>query len=294
MKNLVILYFILFTLNLYSQNRTITFIDEQKKPVTNFQLNFFIKDSLTIYKSTNSNNYNFKQSLIKEIDSVFITFDSFYSKKINITDLILKDSIFLKKEIPLDEVIINKKFIRKELGVISKNRNIFKIGNASRTDKIIEIDVSNHFGVSIESINLYIFEKFRDLYNKKHTNKNLDIKFYLFQSNTNPNENVINLLEKELVVNTERGNKGWVSIDLKKLNIKIKDFKYLYIGYSVFGKPIAAGAVKRKRIKSDKNITSYIRSSSKDVNRKWIKSHFKIYLPEKELSEPAIKIEIKY
>ena len=298
MKNIILLFLFIFTASVYSQNKTITFIDKQNQPVTNFQLNFFIKDSLSIYKSNKRNIYNFDQSLIKQIDSLYITFDSFYSQKIDIENFIKKDTIFLKKGISLDEVVISKNFERKELGVVSKNRNIFKYGSTTRTDYIIQVDVSNHIDASVESISLYIFEKFRDLYDRKHNNKNLDIKFYLFQSNTNPNESVINLLEKELVVNTESGNKGWISIDLKKSNIKIKNLKYLYIGYSVFGKPIAIGAVKRKRIKSDKKITSYSRSSSnKAVNRKWRKSYYLerelSEIAKGELSAKAIKIQIK-
>lgn len=295
MKNIILFYLGLFSLVSYSQTKKIVFFDNYKKPIANYQLNFFLQDSLSIYKSnTVSNSYYFEQSLLKKVDSIFITFNSFYSEKIDVNDFSKKDTIFLKKEIPLEEIVINKKFERKELGVVSKNRNIFKIGNTSRTDEIIEIDVSDNIGSDIEFISLYIFEKFHDLHNKKHKSENLNIKFYLFQSNNNPNNEIVNLFEQELIVNTKKGNRGWVNVDLRKLNIKIKDYKYLYIGYSVFGNPIAVGAVRRKRIKSNKKITSYIRSSDKVLNRRWRKSHYKIHVSEKELSEPAIKIEIKY
>jgi len=283
-------YLIFFSTVSYSQKKPIAFFDEQNQPINNFQLNFFTKDSLSIFKSEISNTYNYRASLIKHFDSVYVIYDSFYSKKISINDFIKKDSLFLKKEIALDEVVINKKFERKELGVVSKNKNIFKGSDISRTDNIIEINVNNYIGANIESIHLYIFKKFRDIYNTKHKNENINIKFYLFQSNDTPNEDIINLLDKELIINTEKGEKGWVSINLSYLNIKIKDYKHLYIGYSTFGNPIAVGEVRKKRI-IDTTLTSYHRSHN-TLKAKWYKNYFKVYSPN-NISEPAIKVTIK-
>ena len=292
MKTFFYCYLMLFAIISSSQEKSIAFFDEKKEAITDFQLNFFIKDSLSIYKSNSSNSYTFKESMIKEIDSVFIVFDSFYSQKLIANDF-KKDIIFLKKGISLDEIIIDKQFERTALGVVSKNRNIRKVWSTSRSDEIIEIDVKDHIGASIETISLYLYQGFRDVYNTKHSNKNANIKFYLFQSNSGPNDGVENLLKKELIVNNEAGKKGWINIDLSKLHIKIKDYKYLYLGYSAFGNPIVLGTVRRKRMTSGNTITSYIKYLDNIIKDEWLGGS-RMDVTKEWVSEIAIKIDIKH
>ncbi|MBF8151619.1 hypothetical protein ITJ86_17100 [Winogradskyella sp. F6397] len=278
-----------FLHNSFCQEKRVYLFEEVLKPINDFQLNFFIKDSLSIYKSNNRNSFLINHNKINSLDSVIITYDSFYSQKLDLDVLKKLDTIVLNKQIHLDEVVIKKQFERKELGAVSKNRNLKKLGSTSTSENIIQLEVNDYKGAQIESISIYIYEKFRDLYNTKFINENIDIKFYLFQSNESPNNNTENLLKNELIVNTEKGEKGWLSIDLKDLNIKIKDYKYLYIGYSTFGSPIALGIIKTKKL--DNNIIKYGRGTFVEGNRQWRLP--KIIYNKKEVSIPAIKIKIK-
>lgn len=276
-KAYLLIFCFIFFFTSYSQSKKIYLFNNDLEPITNFELKIHKKDTLKIFKSYYSNFF----ILNKNVDSLIITYNGFYSQKLDVNLLKIKDTIFLENTVGLDEVmLIGKKEI--ELGAITKNSKISKISNLGTSEDLIRIEVLEYEHSSIEGISLFLYKSFfHSSYSKKKlSNKNKEFELLLFQSNDSPNEEIVNLLKKPLIVNTADIKKGWFTIDLKSMNIEIKDLKYLFIGYSCLGEPIATGIIKAKHLP---NITFYRRSTNSILNKWW----------EIKASVPAIKIKIK-
>lgn len=278
MKNIIIISLLLISSHLFSQSGKVFLVDENKNDVSNFEVLIFTKDSVIINKSI-SNNYFKLNNKLKDIDSITVKFNFFFNQKINLKDLKVNDTVFLNSTISLKEVVIKGS---KKTFIGTFNGSKRKLTTLGTSKSLIRLDVSEYIEASINSVNIYLFKNFsRD--NKRYSSKNKTLQIHLFQSSLSPNDSIIDLLKKPLIVNTEELKTGWLKVDLKKMNLEIQDLKYLFLGYSCINEELGVGTVKAEK---NENIENYIGTESNGWTNEF-------YFRSENYRIPAIRVELE-
>lgn len=285
MKKIILLLFIIPTI-LTSQNTEILLYDNNHKAINEYQIFLYYPKSTEVLYSTDSNKIVLNNNHIKDLDSVYIHYDGFYSQKLKTSEL-EKNSIILDKSLELAEVLISNNTKVYTLGVKEKKRKIKSQSRSNTQKNILQIEASDYSGAKIKNINLFLTREFRGFYGNKHTNKNKNIEFLLFQSNSeDPNEELESLLKNKIILNTENSKKGWLSVNLEKHNIYLKDYKFLYIGFTNLSGVIGLGVIKKTKLDNPPN---YFTSNYYTINKVWREGISKNHKYE---SVPAFYIEI--
>lgn len=285
---IILLTLILYNNEIFSQSHEKKLFDSLKNEINEFQLFLYYPDSTDVIYNNNSNTLFLKENYIKSLDSIFIHYDGFYSEKLKLSEL-EKDSIFLNKSLELEEVLISKKIHHDILGFKIKKRKMNSAASTVAQEHLVTIKLKEKdINSKIESINLFLLNSFRDLYGKKHTSKNKNIEFLLFQSNSeNPNDPLVRLLPYKFIINTENANKGWLKINLKNESIKLLDLKYLFIGFRNLDASLEYGIVRYSKL--DKPPQGYYRRALRGISdKKWTSPN---YINDKYKSVPSIYIE---
>ncbi|MFD2696968.1 hypothetical protein ACFSQ0_03110 [Mesonia sediminis] len=255
--------------------------------INEFQLFLYYKDSTEVLYNNNSNKLIIHKSQKKNLDSLFIHYDGFYSQKLELSEL-EKDSIILDKSLHLEEVIIKKKLNYEILGIRKEKRKINGFGGGTVSGKLIQLNAEEYVNAKVKNINLYIKKGFTGFYGNKHRSQNKNIQFLIFQSNSkNPNDSIINLLPNKLIVNTKSIKNDWLKVDLDNENIILKNYKYLYIGFINLQGSLEYGVVYNRKLE---NPPAYFENSYYEINKKWLPINY-IEKYKKLESVPAIYIE---
>ncbi|SHI84901.1 hypothetical protein SAMN04488096_10587 [Mesonia phycicola] len=288
-RYLIILFLIVGSNNeIFSQSQEKKFFDSFTNEIKEYQLFLYYPDSTDVIYNSNSNKLIIDKDQKKNLDSVFIHYDGFYSQKLELSAL-EKDSIILDKSLHLEEVLISKKIHRDILGFKTKKRKMNSAASTVAQEHLVTIKLKEKdINSKIESINLFLLNSFRDLYGKKHSSKNKNIEFLLFQSNSeNPNDPLVSLLPYKFIINTENANKGWLKINLKNENIKLLHLEYLFIGFRNLDASLEYGIVRYSKL--DKPPQGYYRRALRGISdKKWTSPN---YINDKYKSVPSIYIE---
>ncbi len=287
MKYIITMFILLFSFSAISQENEIQLFDEGKAKVKEFQFFLYYPDSTEVLYSNNSNKFLIDKGQKKNIDSIIIHYDGFYSQKLELSAL-EKDSIILDKSLHLEEVIIEKKLNYEILGIRKKKRKINGFGGGTVSGKLIQLNAEEYVGARVKNINLYIKKGF-SLYGNRHRSQNKNIQFLIFQSNSkNPNDSIINLLPNKLIVNTKSIKNDWLKVNLDNKNIILKDYKYLYIGFINMQGSLEYGVVYNRKLE---NPPAYFENSYYAINKKWRTPNY-IEKYKKFESVPAVYIEV--
>lgn len=288
MKYIITTFIWLFSFSVISQENEIQLFDEGKAEIKEFQLFLYYPDSTKVLYSNNSNKLLIDKSQKKNIDSIIIHYDGFYSQKLELTAL-ERDSIILDKSLYLEEVIIEKKLNYEILGIRKKKRKISGFGGGTVSGKLIQLNAEEYVGAKVKNINLCIKKGFTGYYGIKHRSQNKNIQFLIFQSNSkNPNDSIINLLPNKLIVNTKSIKNDWLKVNLDNENIILKDYKYLYIGFINLQGSLEYGVVYNRKLE---NPPAYFENSYYAINKKWRTPNY-IEKYKKFESVPAVYIEV--
>lgn len=288
MKYIITTFIWLFSFSVISQENEIQLFDEGKAEIKEFQLFLYYPDSTKVLYSNNSNKLLIDKSQKKNIDSITIHYDGFYSQKLELSAL-ERDSIILDKSLHLEEVIIEKKLNYEILGIRKKKRKINGFGGGTVSGKLIQLNAEEYVGAKVKNINLYIKKGFTGYYGNRHRSQNKNIQFLIFQSNSkNPNDSLINLLSNKLIVNTKSIKNDWLKVNLDNENIILKDYKYLYIGFINLQGSLEYGVVYNRKLE---NPPAYFENSYYAINKKWRTPNY-IEKYKKFESVPAVYIEV--
>lgn len=234
LKNISILL-LFFPVFLFSQNKKIYLIDNNKKPITEFTISIYSNNKLI---NINSNKKNFFL-LPKKYDSIHINYDFFFDKTINNFSFKNIDTLILDKSVVLKPVILHHKEI--EIGIKKIKRKLFI---SSGLQMLLRLNTEKYADYIIKNVKFYMYNR-----NKIGKFKKLRILDYnemeliLYASNSkDPNDKKENLLSQKYMVKLiNLPKKGWYTVNLKNFNISIKKYKYLFVGFKVSGNTLFLG-----------------------------------------------------
>ncbi len=257
-KQVLIIFFLISNLLSFSQKKNkIYLFDNKGRPINQFEILYYKNNKINVFKNNNSKNIFYIKT---RFDSIIINYNLFYSKKVNFRKFKSIDTLYLSEEVSLKKINLNNK-----INVIGTNGKIYKYGTSVNSEGINRINISKQIGSSIKYVSFFIFDEYKNKFvsKKKLNSSNKKFELYLFQSNNkNPNkeEDIVNLLKSPIIVNIGKINtKDWIKIDLKALDINIKNLKYLFVGYKNLNNYIGIGHSKRK---NNINIESFYRNTS--------------------------------
>jgi hypothetical protein len=263
---------------LFSQTKKIYLFDENKKPVKDFKITIYHKKKIKNIKSSTNNFFYLK----RKYDSLKINYNFFYNKTITYKKFKKIDTLILNKSVELKPISINNKTIK--IGVNEVKRRYFY---SFEYIYVIRIDVQNYYNATIKKVNYFTYNKWIDQMTfKKHTSSFNRLELVLFMSDS-PDPNLgkqINLLKKSYIVDVKKSDKRkeWRSIDLYQLNIQLKKYKYLYVGFKTIGNSINMGVAKKSHFNN-------IKAFEIPINHyEW--QHLKWY---HSLIKPSITVELK-
>ncbi|WP_394907454.1 hypothetical protein [uncultured Mesonia sp.] len=265
---ILVLLFFLFKVNLTTAQKYYYFLTSNDlDTISNYSLKLYDHTNTKTYLPNKNNSVTVDLEKINKADSIVLHFDYWYKEKIQ-KKKFNKNTIYLNKQLYLDEVVIKKE--TKTIGTFNKNfrgiKSNYGIGN------LISFNLEQ--AKKIESFNILIFK------NKVENSVFIPV---LFMADSIDDPNKIHLYPKgKSFVLHEKFKKKWVNIPIKKYSSKMKS--KIFAGRIAENSNIVFGVA---RAKKNTFLDCYL-GNSKNVKKIWQKYIYR----EEDFYTLAIKIKI--
>ena len=267
---ILVLLFFLFKVNLTTAQKYYYFLTSNDfDTISNYSLKLYNHTKAKTYLPNKNNSVTVDLEIIKKADSIVLHFDYWYKEKI-LKKKFNKNTIYLNKQLYLEEVVVEKKET-KTIGTFNKNfrgiKSNYGVGN------LISFNLEQ--AKKIESFNILIFK------NKVENSVFIPV---LFMADSIDDPNKIHLYPKgKSFVLQEKFKKKWVNIPIKKYSSKMKS--KIFAGRIAENSNIVFGVA---RAKKNTFLEAYL-GSTRNVKEMWNK-----YISREEnFYVPAVRIQLK-